>query len=184
MDIRRRFSIISLVFAVISFLAATQLTIEKIDLLKNPNYIPSCSINPFISCGPVMQSWQASVFGPPNSIIGMVGYGLVILILFTSLFVKLPRWYWGFYVAGITLAMGFLVWLMTQSMLVIGALCLYCTAVWICTLLLFWFGWGELARGTRFNWVYEYKPLFLTASYVALAICLFFAFKSGWLSLL
>jgi len=185
MNVRRIFSITSLVAAVLAFLAATQLTIEKIDLLKNPHYVPSCSINPFISCGPVMSSWQASVFGIPNSIIGMVGYGLVVLITFTSLFVRFPRWYWAVYTVGVTLAMGFLVWLMTQSMLVIGALCLYCTGVWVCTLLLFWFAVGELARTTRrFGWVFDYKFLIIFLSYVTLAMSLFLAFKDGWLSLL
>lgn len=185
MLVRRSFSITSLVLALLAFAAAMQLTIEKIELLTIKDYVPSCTINPFIACGPVMASPQASVFGPPNSVIGIAGYALVALIAFTSLFVRLPRWYWGVYAGGITAAMGFLVWLMTQSMLVIHSLCLYCTGVWIVTILLFWNAWGELARGSkRFNWVFEFKPLFITASYVALAICIFFAFQKGWMSML
>jgi uncharacterized membrane protein len=50
----------------IGFVAAFVLTIEKIELLKNPNYVPTCNISPLISCGSVMKTHQAAIFGFPN----------------------------------------------------------------------------------------------------------------------
>ena len=53
-------------------LASLTLTVEKIELLIDPSYVPSCSINPVLSCGSVMVTHQASVFGFPNPLIGIV----------------------------------------------------------------------------------------------------------------
>lgn len=37
------------------------LTVEKIALLKDAAYVPSCSINPVLSCGSVMTTPQAEL---------------------------------------------------------------------------------------------------------------------------
>lgn len=42
-----------LIAGVVGLASAMTLTIEKIELLINPDYIPSCSINPVLSCGSV-----------------------------------------------------------------------------------------------------------------------------------
>ena len=42
---------------------------------------PSCDINPFFSCGNVMQSWQATLFFDiPNQLYGIGGYAVVAAI--------------------------------------------------------------------------------------------------------
>ena len=42
---------------------------------------PSCDINPFFSCGNVMQSWQATLFfDTPNQLYGIGGYAVVAVI--------------------------------------------------------------------------------------------------------
>lgn len=128
----------TIVLALISLISATQLTLEEIQLWKNPDYVPSCSWNPIFSCQGPMSSWQASAFGVPNPIIGMVGFALVILIAFTASFVKLPKWYWTAYLVGISLATILIGWLITQTLYVIGALCVYCMIVWVCMFPLFW----------------------------------------------
>ncbi|MEN3124188.1 vitamin K epoxide reductase family protein, partial [Janibacter sp. LM] len=52
-----------LVGGLIGLLCAVVLLVEKIELLKNPDYVPSCSINPILSCGSVMVTPQADAFG-------------------------------------------------------------------------------------------------------------------------
>jgi len=47
------------------FGAAFLLLVEKIAFLEDPAYVPSCSINPVLSCGSVMNTPQAAVFGFP-----------------------------------------------------------------------------------------------------------------------
>jgi len=184
MNTTKTFSIVSLILGIISFISATVLTIEKLAVLKDPSHVLSCNLSPFVSCGPVMNSAQAAAFGIPNSIVGMVGFGLVILISFTSLFVKFPLWYWVAYAIGVTLAFGFIIWLMTQALVVISALCIYCLVVWICIIPLFWFAVANLLQRTRFRFIQEYKFLIIGVTYIILALCIFFAFKDYWLSLL
>jgi len=66
-----------LIAGVIGLIASTTLTVEKIELLRNPSYVPSCNINPIVSCGSVMTTPQASVLGFPNSLIGIAAFTIV-----------------------------------------------------------------------------------------------------------
>jgi uncharacterized membrane protein len=67
-----------LIAGVIGLTAAGVLLIEKISLLQNPAYVPSCSINPVVSCGSVIITPQAAVFGPPNPLYGVIAFTLVL----------------------------------------------------------------------------------------------------------
>ena len=68
-----------LIAGVVGLAAALTLTIEKIEILINPDYVPSCSINPVLSCGSVMITPQASAFGFPNPLIGIVSFTVVVV---------------------------------------------------------------------------------------------------------
>ena len=63
---------------VIGLVAAFTLTVEKIELLLDPSYVPSCSINPVLSCGSVMSTHQASLLGFPNPLIGVIAFTVVV----------------------------------------------------------------------------------------------------------
>lgn len=52
--------------SVVGLVAAFVLLLEKIALLTDPAYVPSCSINPVLSCGSVMNTDQAAAFGFPT----------------------------------------------------------------------------------------------------------------------
>lgn len=132
--------------ALISLAAAVQLLLEKIELWKNPDYVPSCSWNPLFSCQGPMESWQASVFIIPNPVIGIVGFSFVILLAFTAFFVQFPKWYWGLFAGGVTFAYGLVSWLITQSLYDIQALCIYCMIVWACVIPMFWLTWAEFFK--------------------------------------
>ncbi|WP_010306950.1 vitamin K epoxide reductase family protein [Saccharopolyspora spinosa] len=125
---------------VIGFAGSFALTLEKLQKLANPGYVPTCSINPIISCGSVMDSAQAAVVGFPNPLIGVASFpvvvtaGVVVLAGFRP-----PRWFWLGMQLGTTLAVAFIHWLVVQSLYEIGALCPYCMIVWIVTIPLFWY---------------------------------------------
>lgn len=115
--------------------ASLTLTIEKIEILIDPSYVPSCSINPVVSCGSVMVSHQASVFGFPNPLLGIVGFTVVIVTgVLAMTQVLLPRWYWAGLAIGTLFGAGFVHWLIFQSLYRIGALCPYCMVVWSVTI--------------------------------------------------
>ena len=124
----------------IGLAAAAVLLVEKIALLEDPSYVPSCSINPILSCGSVMQTSQAEAFGFPNPIIGVAGFSVVLAAGVAILAgARLERWFWLGMQAGVTFGVGFVHWLIFQSLYRIDALCPYCMVVWTVTIPIFWY---------------------------------------------
>jgi uncharacterized membrane protein len=133
--VRRSSAIGVLIAGVAGLVAAATLTVEKIEILIDPSYIPSCSLNPVLSCGSVMTTPQASVFGFPNSLIGIVAFTVVLVTgVLAVARITLPRWYWGGLAIGTALGVVFIHWLIFQSLYRIGALCPYCMVVWAVTI--------------------------------------------------
>ncbi|GGM82900.1 membrane protein [Longimycelium tulufanense] len=160
---RRFFPGLLAIAGVIGWASAFLLTIERLRLYEDPTYIPSCSVNAVLSCGSVMQTPQASVFGFPNPLIGLAGFAVVITIGVAALAgAWFPRWIWLGLLGGSAAATVFIHWLIFQSIYEIGALCPYCMVVWVVTIPTFWYtllhvlDTAEPKRGqalTRFHWV-------------------------------
>jgi uncharacterized membrane protein len=124
-----------LIAGVIGLLASMTLTVEKIRILLNPSYVPSCNINPVVACGSVMVTPQASILGFPNPILGIVGFTVVIVTgVLAVTKVSLPQWYWVVLAVGVLIGAAFVHWLIFQSLYRIGALCPYCMVVWVVTI--------------------------------------------------
>jgi len=131
---------IMIVCGTIGLLCALIIMYEKVELLQNPQFVPSCNLNPTISCGSVMQSGQSHIFGFPNPFIGMVAFPVIITTgVILAMGCKLKRWYWLGLQAGTVLAVIFIHWLFFQSVYRIHALCPYCMVVWLMTMSLFWY---------------------------------------------
>ncbi len=129
-----------LVAGLVGFAAAFVLAVEKYWLLTNPFYTPSCSINATVSCGPVMTSPQAAVFGFPNPYLGIAGFAVVAAIGAMLLAGgRLAGWYAVGLQLGAVAGTVFVGWLMVQSLTVIHALCPYCMAVWAATFATVWY---------------------------------------------
>lgn len=115
----------------IGFLAAFVLTVERFKLALDPSYVPSCSLNPVLSCGSVMAEPQAALFGFPNPMLGIAAFAIATTLgLLVVSRTPLPRWTWVGLQVGLTAGMVFVVWLVSQSLYSIGALCPYCMVVW------------------------------------------------------
>lgn len=116
---------------VVGGVAAFVLTVEKIALIADPSYVPTCSISPVLSCGSIMDTQQAEVFGFPNPLMGLVAFAVLTttgVVLATG--ARLPRWYWLGLQVGVVLGLAFVAWLVSESLYDIGALCPYCMVVW------------------------------------------------------
>lgn len=137
---------------VIGLIAAFTLTQDKIAILSDPSYIPSCNINPVLSCGSVIVTEQASVFGFPNPIIGLISFSVIITlsVLLISRIV-LPKWIWLGLNLGALAGMVFAGWLIFQSLYVIDALCPWCMVAWVGAILIFWITTAENAEAGRFT---------------------------------
>ncbi|MEU3775709.1 vitamin K epoxide reductase family protein [Streptomyces sp. NPDC046876] len=120
--------------------AAWVITIDKFKLLEDPNFTPGCSLNPIVSCGNIMKSEQASAFGFPNPMMGLVAYGIVICVGMSLLAgARFRPWYWLTFNAGCLFGVVFCAWLTYQSLYNINALCLWCCLAWVATIFLFWY---------------------------------------------
>ncbi|MGV9263197.1 vitamin K epoxide reductase family protein [Kitasatospora sp. NPDC003701] len=136
----RPFALLLLIGGAVGLFASAVLTLDKIRLLKDPSYVPNCNINPIISCGSIMRSDQAEAFGFPNSLLGLVGFAVVVAIGAGLLAgATYRRWFWLGLQAGTVFGIGFVTWLMYQALYRIGALCPYCMVVWATMIPLFWY---------------------------------------------
>ncbi|MFG1697136.1 vitamin K epoxide reductase family protein [Nonomuraea sp. NPDC049309] len=124
----------------LGFAAAFVLTIERLKLATNADYVPTCSINPILSCGSVMRTEQASVFGFPNPLIGIAAFAVVLAIGMALLAgARFRRWFWIGLQVGTVAGVVFVHWLIFQTLYRIGALCPYCMLVWVVTVVVFWY---------------------------------------------
>lgn len=116
------------------------ISLDKIKLLENPAYKPSCDLNPIVSCGSVMSSHQGSVFGFPNPWLGLAAFSVLVTMGVGMLAgAKFKRWFWQGLEAGIVVGLIFAFWLLFESVYRIHALCPYCLTVDVVVITLFWY---------------------------------------------
>jgi uncharacterized membrane protein len=136
----RGFGVLLVITGALGVLASWLITLDKFHVLEDPNYRPACGINPIFSCLNIMQSEQASVFGFPNPMLGLVTYAVVVCVGMSVIAgARFPRWYWLTLNAGTLFGVGFCTWLMIQSLYEIHNLCLWCMLAWVATIVMFWY---------------------------------------------
>ncbi len=120
--------------------SALDLNIERTKLLEDPDYVATCSINPVVDCGVVATSAQASIFGFSNTLFGVVGFSVALTLgMLLLLGGRAPRAVWVGLNIGLAFGVGFVHWLISQSVYSIGVLCPYCMVVWSVTIPMFWY---------------------------------------------
>ena len=180
----RPFAWLLLITGVIGWLASGTLVLEKLEVLKDPSHTTVCDVNPWISCGQVMQTWQSSVFGFPNMFIGIVAFAVIITTAMSLLAgAKFARWYWLGLQAGVTLGFAFVVWLWSQALYAIHILCPFCMIVWAVMIPLFvWVTVRNVSHGViplpggAARIVGDAGWIATALLYVAVAATIFFAF--------
>ncbi|MDE0546982.1 vitamin K epoxide reductase family protein [Microbacterium sp. C7(2022)] len=115
--------------------AAFQLTLEKFHAYENPGSAASCDFSPLVQCSKNLDSWQGSVFGFPNPLIGLGAWVAPIVVGIAILAgARFARWFWCAFEAGMIFAIGFVIWLISQSIFVLGTLCPWCMVTWAVTI--------------------------------------------------
>lgn len=191
----RWLGILLLLGGIVGLLAAAVLLVEKIELIRNPDYIPTCTINPVLSCGSVMDTPQAEAFGIPNPILGIVGFTAVTAIGAAMLAgARFAGWFWILVQAGVTFGVVFVHWLIYQSLYVIGALCPYCMIVWAAMIPIFWHITisnlqllpvsSRTVLGRTFAGITEYRGTILTAWYLVILALIAHRFWDYWTTLI
>jgi len=166
---------------VIGWWAAFSLTMERIHLLMDPDAVASCDFSVLVQCTANLESWQGQVFGFPNPILGLAGWVAPIVVGMAILAgARFARWFWWLFEAGLTLAFVFVIWLIIQSIFVLGTLCPWCMVTWIVTIPTYYVVTLHVLRtgilpapasvrraaGTLMGWV----PLLAVLSYAIVAV--------------
>jgi len=138
--LNRVFPYLLIVCSIIALICSFVLSQDELEIAKNPNFAPSCNLNPVLSCGSVIRTHQAALFGFPNPWIGLAAFSVFLTVGVALLSgAQLKRWFWLMMEAGLGLAMVFAYWLLAQSVYIIGALCPFCLAVDAVLTTMFWY---------------------------------------------
>ncbi|KAA1425205.1 vitamin K epoxide reductase family protein [Mumia zhuanghuii] len=166
----------------IGVLASSILTYDKIALLLDGDKKLACSFNVWVDCGGVVSSSQSSLFGFPNTFLGMIGFAVVTtlgVLLLSG--VRLPEWFWVGLQVGVVLAIALIFFLQFTSIFDLYKLCPYCMVVWTVTIPLFVSvtarnlrSWAPTAAITRF--VSNWTLLIILLWYVAVVAVIWFQF--------
>ena len=161
--------------------AAFSLTMERFQQLADPSGHISCDFSVLVQCSTNLESWQGSVFGFPNPILGLTGWVAPIVVGVGILSgARFARWFWLLFAAGMTFALGFVIWLICQSIFELHTLCPWCMVTWAVTIpssygvLLHVIRIGAVpspagvqrAAGRLMGWL----PLLVVLSYAAIAV--------------
>jgi uncharacterized membrane protein len=175
------YAIVLIVASVLGWYAAFQLTIDKFAILANDKADLNCNISFIVQCGKNLDSWQGSLFGFPNPILGLTGW-MAPLVVAAALLAgaKFHRWFWIVFNLGIAGAMLLVLFLISQSILVLGTLCVWCMLTWAVTIPVFWlvtlrnFSTGVFPVPPRarsfFAAAYTWVPAITIVCYLAIAV--------------
>lgn len=170
-----KLGILNLLFGVVGLFASAQLLIEYIKTLQIEDYVANCNFSVLVSCGPNMGSWQGSLFGFSNTILGLVMFTIP-LIMGVALIgsVRFPRLWWHLYSAGLLFGFSFVLWLAFQSIFSLHTLCPWCIVVWIIMIPLFWVTVTTVystlyRRNELLEYLYSFRWVIVAFFYITIA---------------
>jgi uncharacterized membrane protein len=136
--VRWIFPIVLILTGAIGWFAAFRLTVDKIQLLVHPSQQLDCNFSVLVQCERNLESWQGSLLGFPNPLLGLGGFVAPIAVGVAMLAgATFARWFWIAFTVGVAGAMVFVVWLMSVSIFALGTLCPYCMLTWSVVIPLF-----------------------------------------------
>lgn len=127
----RTVGFVVLITAALGLWASFELTMGKFHLLENPGQALGCDVNPLIGCSNFLGSWQGSAFGPPNPVIGLMGFPIMgAMGAVWASGGRLPKWMNWATLGGATFAFGFITFLQYSALFVLRGLCPWCLVAW------------------------------------------------------
>jgi uncharacterized membrane protein len=161
--------------------ASINLTFDDVNSIITAGAAQSCDFSPFVQCSKNLGSWEGSLFGFPNPLIGLGAFTVPLVIGIAVLFgASFRRWFWIAFNFGVVLALALVIFLIGTSIYVLGTLCVWCALVWTFTIPMFWsvslynLKTGNIRvsqRATKvFAGAYTWVPLISLVSYVVVAV--------------
>lgn len=128
-----------LVGASLSLLAALVLSVEAVELARNPGAVFSCDVNSIVSCGTVARTiYSAMFFGIPNGFLGLISEPVIMTIAVLGLAgIKFPKPF--MLAAQMVCFLGFLFayYLFFIGLIAVHAVCPWCLVVTVTTTIVF-----------------------------------------------
>ena len=147
---------------IIGLVASLILAHDTLAIAQNPHYIPSCNLNPVVSCGNVITFRGDKIFGLPYPFYGIAAFGALIAagtgILAKA---KFSKWYWLTMQVFTSLGLAGAYYLLIKSMYQIHALCPFCLSVDVVTTIIFWYTtllntdrgfFGKIKDASAYKW--------------------------------
>ncbi|MES2170203.1 MAG: vitamin K epoxide reductase family protein [Actinomycetota bacterium] len=167
--------------SVVAFFAAFRLSVDKVGTYIDPATAPSCNYSVIVQCGVNLRSWQGSLFGFPNPVLGVGGWIAVLVIGILILSgARQARWFSIALNVGMLGALTLVGWLIYQSIFRLGTLCPWCMTTWAMTIPLFWLvTFHNLKEGVFtsservkrvFKQIYGFTPLVTLLSYLLVLV--------------
>ena len=183
--------LVLLLGGLVGWFASLELQVGKEFLLANPGASLSCDVNPFISCGSVMMTWQSAALGIPNMAIGLAGFALMSAIGALMLSgTALPAWFRWARLGGMAFAFGYVHFLAISAIFAIRALCPWCMVIWTVTAPMFFatlartIEYGDLRLPAPLAGVLRRWVLLSAAWYLLVVLVIAAAFWQQWLVVL
>lgn len=188
---QRLTGLVLLIGGLVGWIAALELQVGKEFLLANPGGTLSCDVNPFISCGSVMMTWQSSALGIPNMAIGLGGFAIMgVLGALMASGAVLPTWIRWARLGGMTFAFGYVHFLAISAIFLIRALCPWCMVVWTVTAPMFFatlartIESGDLRLPTPLAKVLRHWVVATLLWYLLVIVVIALVFRQQWLTML
>ncbi len=140
LSLNKTFPYILIVVGIIGLFASFVLTHDTLKIAQNSHYVPSCNLNPVLSCGDVINAAGDKILGLPYPYYGIAVFAVLISAGASMLAgAKFKRWYWLVFQTGVTLGTLGAYLLLLKSIFKIHALCPFCLSVDVVTTILFWY---------------------------------------------
>ncbi|WP_114907829.1 vitamin K epoxide reductase family protein [Ornithinimicrobium murale] len=118
--------------------ASFELVLAKFATLDDADAVLGCDFSIVVQCGANLASDQGAAFGFPNPLLGLAGFVAPVAVGVALLAgARFARWFWLLFQLGVTGGMAFVLWLIGQSIYVLGTLCPWCMVVWAVMIPLF-----------------------------------------------
>jgi uncharacterized membrane protein len=139
-SLKQAYPYIVVIGGVLGLIASLILSRDTLSIAQNRHYIPSCNLNPVLSCGNVINAPGDKILGIPYPFYG-IGVFAVLIGAGAGLLAgaKYKKWYWVTFQSLMTLGTIGAYLLLIKSIYTIHSLCPFCLSVDVVTTTLFWY---------------------------------------------
>lgn len=141
-------AIFLILFGGLGLYASFMLIQSELILLKDDGATLGCDVNPVVACSSSLIAPESSLFGTPNSVIGIAVFTVFITLgVLLASRTLLPRWVWWGWVMGTGAGLIYVGYFVYLSVSHFRTLCPYCMLTWVAFIGVASIVWTQAAAG-------------------------------------